>query len=123
MKNADLERRALLRGMFAAGCAAVVSALYGCQKQEPQVGETAPEPAPPSSEAGGQAQVPATIPEVRKVSKTQVAYQDQPKGSQKCSDCQFFIPESSTCKQVDGDISPQGWCTLWSAKTAAGTSG
>lgn len=114
----------LLRGMFAAGCAAVVPALSGCQKkQEPQVGETVPESAVPPPESGGQFQVPPNIPEVKKVSKTQVAYQDQPKGSQKCSDCQFFIPESNTCKQVDGNISPQGWCTLWSAKTAPGTSG
>ena len=44
-------------------------------------------------------------------------YQTQPKGEQKCSGCMHFIAESNTCKLVEGQISPDGWCTLWAQKT------
>ncbi len=43
-------------------------------------------------------------------------YQAQPKGEQKCSGCLNFIAESNTCKLVDGQISPDGWCSLWVKK-------
>lgn len=51
-----------------------------------------------------------------KVAKAQVKYQDQPKGSQSCAKCQNFVAADSTCKLVEGKVSPQGWCQLWSAK-------
>lgn len=42
-------------------------------------------------------------------------YQDKPQGSAKCSGCsQFEAPES--CKLVDGKISPEGWCQLYTPK-------
>ncbi len=50
-----------------------------------------------------------------KTPKTQAEYQDQPKGGQQCSTCVNFIPEKS-CKIVEGDISPQGWCKFWKGK-------
>ena len=58
-----------------------------------------------------------------KGSKTQFKYQSTPSGSKKCSNCTFFIPGKSasangTCKVVDGDISPNGYCIAWSAKTS-----
>jgi len=28
-----------------------------------------------------------------------------------------FIAESNTCKLVEGQISPDGWCVLWAKKT------
>jgi hypothetical protein len=45
-----------------------------------------------------------------------VQYQLQPKGEQKCANCANFIAASNTCKQVDGQISPEGWCALWIKK-------
>jgi len=45
-----------------------------------------------------------------------VQYQLQPKGEQKCGNCANFIAESNTCKQVDGQISPEGWCVIWTKK-------
>ncbi len=56
-----------------------------------------------------------------KASKSTVKYQDKPKGSQKCAGCKFFITGKSktatgSCKIVDGSISPNGWCTAFSAK-------
>jgi hypothetical protein len=36
-------------------------------------------------------------------------YQDSPKGIQMCATCTLFeVPRS--CKVVEGDISPNGWC-------------
>lgn len=56
-----------------------------------------------------------------KGSKSQFKYQDKPNGNQKCGDCSLFVPAASasdagTCKVVDGDISPNGWCTAYSPK-------
>ena len=46
-----------------------------------------------------------------------VAYQDSPKGSQRCDNClQFQAP--NLCQVVDGTISPSGWCKLWAKKAA-----
>jgi hypothetical protein len=45
-----------------------------------------------------------------------VQYQTQPKGDQKCGGCLHFIAESNTCKLVEGQISPDGWCILWAQK-------
>ena len=44
--------------------------------------------------------------------KTAVNYQDAPKGDRKCSGCSLFVAPKS-CKNVAGDISPDGWCMLW----------
>ena len=48
-----------------------------------------------------------------KVSKAAVAYQDSPKGDQNCASCRLFTAPNA-CKQVEGDISPDGWCRIWS---------
>ena len=50
-----------------------------------------------------------------KTPKTAVAYQDKPNNGQKCSECNFFQPPH-TCAVVDGDISPDGWCKLFTKK-------
>jgi hypothetical protein len=44
--------------------------------------------------------------------KTAVNYQDTPKGDRKCSECSLFVAPNA-CKNVTGDISPNGWCMLW----------
>ena len=51
-----------------------------------------------------------------KVSKAQAKYQDTPKGNQNCAKCLHFVAADSTCKVVEGKVSPQGWCKLWAAK-------
>jgi hypothetical protein len=50
-----------------------------------------------------------------KVAQNAVGYQDKPKGTQRCDGCSLFQPPSA-CKVVDGAVSPQGWCSLFSAK-------
>jgi hypothetical protein len=53
-----------------------------------------------------------TVQAQQKVAKDAVAYQDSPKDGHKCSECTFFEAPKS-CKAVEGDISPDGWCQLW----------
>lgn len=53
--------------------------------------------------------------------KAQFKYQTTPKGSDQCSNCTFFVAgktatANGTCKIVQGDISPKGYCIAWSAK-------
>ena len=50
-----------------------------------------------------------------KVSQKLVKYQDTPKGEQRCDNCDLFEPPSS-CKNVDGVVAPQGWCTVYRKK-------
>lgn len=62
-----------------------------------------------------------TLPAQAKGSKAQFKYQTTPNSGHKCSQCTFFIAGTSatangTCKIVDGSISPNGWCTAFSAK-------
>ena len=47
-----------------------------------------------------------------KISQAAVAYQDHPDGDKRCGRClQFVAPES--CKLVDGPVSPQGFCRIF----------
>lgn len=51
-----------------------------------------------------------------------VQYQDKPKGNAQCSGCKFFLPGKDAkakgkCSVVAGDISPSGWCVVYSAKS------
>ena len=50
-----------------------------------------------------------------KMSQPSVAYQDSPKGDQKCSNCSLF-QDPNACTLVDGNISPEGWCKFWVKK-------
>jgi hypothetical protein len=52
-----------------------------------------------------------------KMSKQAAQYQDGPKSGQKCLDCALYIQPSS-CKLVDGTISPVGWCKFFAKKAA-----
>jgi High potential iron-sulfur protein len=50
-----------------------------------------------------------------KVSKSAVAYQDTPKGAQRCDNCALFQAPNA-CKNVAGDVSPAGWCKIYAKK-------
>ena len=47
-----------------------------------------------------------------KLSQIAAAYQTTPKGLFSCAVCMFFIHPRS-CKVVNGDINPTGWCKLF----------
>ena len=52
-----------------------------------------------------------------KMTQKAVAYQDSPQGAQSCDNCMQFEPPSS-CKVVEGNISPGGWCKIYVKKPA-----
>ena len=52
-----------------------------------------------------------------KMAQKAVAYQDSPQGMQSCGNCMQFEPPAS-CKVVDGNISPGGWCKIYVKKPA-----
>jgi hypothetical protein len=66
--------------------------------------------APVLALTGGQAQA--------KIAQTAVHYQTTPKDDHQCDGCNFFVAPNS-CKMVDGDISPTGWCALWVKKASS----
>lgn len=113
MQQTLLSRRDALRAGLAAGVSLIVpAAILGCGRKDDAMprdtgptGEPAPgAPSPPTAPAG-------------KASQASVQYQVQPQGEQKCGNCMHFNADSNTCKVVEGQISPEGWCRIW-AKAA-----
>lgn len=96
MKEEILSRREVLRGALAVGCSLLAPAFFGSPAH------SATSAAPPAT--------------AKKVSQASVKYQTHPNGEQKCGNCVNFIAESSTCKVVEGKISPEGWCVMWAKK-------
>ena len=45
----------------------------------------------------------------QKMTKREAEYQDSPKDIRMCATCTLFERPSS-CKVVEGDVSPNGWC-------------
>ena len=52
----------------------------------------------------------------QKLSQADAKYQTTPKDDQRCDGCVNFQPPNA-CKFVQGDISPNGWCQLFAAKS------
>jgi hypothetical protein len=113
MKQENLSRRNALRGALAVGCGLWLPVvLSGCDSKKsasPTTGAPAGSPATKTEPAA-----PATG---KKLTQVSVQYQAQPKGEQKCGLCSNYIAESNSCKLVDGPISSDGWCSLWTKKT------
>lgn len=122
----DPPRRMVLRGALAAGCSLLLPAsLLGCDSQK-ETGSAAPDTGPETASPTPESAAPASpAPESEsaapaapaKVSQASVQYQTQPKGEQKCANCMHFEAGSNTCKLVEGEISPEGWCLLWAKAT------
>ncbi len=51
----------------------------------------------------------------QKATKAAMKYQDKPNGSMQCDNCMQFVAPSS-CKVVEGTISPHGYCIAWVKK-------
>ncbi len=47
-----------------------------------------------------------------KLTQGDVAYQNHPRGGQRCENCRVFSPPHG-CNSVQGKISPTGWCDIW----------
>jgi hypothetical protein len=55
---------------------------------------------------------------LQKITQADAAYQITPKGDQRCGAC-FNFRQPNTCKFVQGNISPSGWCQLFAPKTSS----
>jgi hypothetical protein len=116
MEDKVLPRRMVLRGALAVGCGLLLPTIFsGCDsKKSVESNSSVPESSSTNSASSNTSSaVPAST---GKVSQASVQYQAQPKGEQNCSGCINFIADSKSCKLVDGQISPNGWCILWAKK-------
>jgi len=50
----------------------------------------------------------------KKATQASVRYQSTPKAKQKCGNCNNFVAASNSCTLVEGKISAEGWCSIWS---------
>lgn len=89
-------RRSVLRGMVAATCAVMLPVTI--IRSTDALAATGP------------------AAKTKKVSKASVKYQTKPNSGKKCGDCAHFMASSNSCKRVEGDISANGWCGLWTQK-------
>jgi hypothetical protein len=90
-RSAELSRRSILRNIaFTAGGAAMLG----------------------TAVSGSRVAVAQT-----KMTQKAVGYQDTPKGAQRCDNCTKFDAPSS-CKIVQGNIEPAGWCKVYVKKPA-----
>jgi hypothetical protein len=51
-----------------------------------------------------------------KRSQAEVAYRDQPHGSERCEICAPYLPPDQ-CRLVAGPVSRQGWCKVYAGPT------
>lgn len=113
-EEAVLPRRVILRNAFAVGCGLLLPViLLGCDSKKDARSTDAGPPGSPDTAADSPA---ATAPAKATVTKASVQYQPTSRGGQKCSDCANFISGSNTCRVVEGQISPDAWCSLWVQK-------
>ncbi|MEJ0068762.1 MAG: hypothetical protein WDO24_08590 [Pseudomonadota bacterium] len=49
---------------------------------------------------------------LEKVTREEVAYQDQPRNGVTCGMCSLFVAPHG-CKVIDGEVSRYGWCKLF----------
>ena len=47
-----------------------------------------------------------------KIAPNLIGYQPSPNAGHDCANCKLFEPPNA-CKNVDGPISPTGWCKIW----------
>lgn len=52
----------------------------------------------------------------KKFSQQKARYQSTPKSGQRCQTCALWQPPTA-CQQVEGPVSPAGWCILYAPKS------
>src|SRR5688572_20059995 len=53
-----------------------------------------------------------------KVSKAAAQYREAPNGQQACANCRNYIAANSTCRVVEGPVSPNAWSRYWAPRVA-----
>jgi hypothetical protein len=97
-----LSRRTLLRNAAAVvGVAGTSAFAASCQPLAPPPPVAQPAPPPPRF--------------IRQT-KLQAAYQDVPRGVQRCGVCVHFRPPND-CETIEGPVQPNGWCRNFVPRT------
>ena len=120
METHDKQRRIMLRRTLFTMCALTVPTLLttGCDKNEDHNNPTGGDKTnTPKADEGGTQMGATNTQGGAKVSKQAAKYQESPNGDQRCSKCAYFLANSNTCERVEGKVSPDGWCALWTKKT------
>lgn len=84
-------RRLLLAAMYVSGAELLVAATHSGAQQKPK----------------------ATL---KKRSKEAVGYRDAPYEGRSCAKCVLYSGHGE-CVLVEGEVSPDGWCTQWTPAT------
>lgn len=92
-----LSRRLVLRMVGVAAPAAIAASCAPAQPAAPPPPVAQPVPPPPPP------------PMAVKQTKIQAAYQNFPRGRQRCGVCVHFRPPND-CEVIEGPVSPNGWC-------------
>lgn len=116
MDKYDPRRRIVLRGTLASGITLMLGACDSKQESSaaPRTSPAVATPPETSSAAPSAAEGLTETAPVAKLSKAIARYQTEPSGEQRCAGCAHFVAPNA-CRVVEGDISPDGWCTLWLA--------
>ncbi len=48
----------------------------------------------------------------RQLTQAEAQYEPRPRGIAMCASCTLFV-RPNLCKQVEGEVSPEGWCKLF----------
>jgi len=106
MNTPQEDRRKFLRLGLTAGCgllvAPIMSACEGANDDKARAAQQ-------SQSSSGNPEAPT------KLSKADAKYQDRPQNGNQCSGCQHFQADTKRCAVVAGEISQNGWCSLWVA--------
>ena len=60
--------------------------------------------------------------QMKKYSKEQVGYRDEPYLGRTCAKCVLYVGHGE-CAIVEGKVSPNGWCMQWTPATMGSTAG
>ncbi len=108
-----LSRRTVLRNAAVlVGVTGSAAFAASCQPLPP------PAPPPPMAQPGP----PPPPPMPLRMAKAQAAYQDFPRGPQRCGVCRNFVGPND-CRAVQGPVSPQGWCRQFNPMMPGGERG
>lgn len=94
---------------------ATVASVAGCSGGGGGDTGGVPEEYATATSQGGQERDPENL-----QTKESLNYQSSPKNDQRCSGCQFYIPDKNgdglgACTLVEETIDPEGWCVSYSA--------
>jgi len=128
-ETTSIDRRTLLA---ATGSFAVTVAIAGCSSGEDDGGDSECENEPenldqtvPETYEGATSTADIERHPSRLISRSEVDYQREPNGNQKCSKCSFYIEDKNgdcvgACVRIEGMADPEGYCGQYQTQVGGG---